>query len=69
MTIKCSQCGTTEMEQTSVYFSAQGTLLGNWPLYYLGAKPSEPQNAEHYFCNVYCANAFVRERNDPSKTV
>lgn len=43
------------------------TLSDDYPLYYLGAGPNNPEDAEFYFCDAYCSNSFVRERKHDKK--
>jgi len=59
--IQCAQCGTLDIRETGSYIGHKGEFLGEWPLYYFGAKPTEPMNADVYFCGVECANKFHRE--------
>ena len=40
------------------YFNADNEFVGVFPLYYFGAKPTEPQFADSYFCSVDCANEY-----------
>lgn len=53
--LKCSQCGTSEID-----------LVDNrgWPLYYFGAGPNNPQDAEVYFCGAICANKYHKEQQN-----
>jgi hypothetical protein len=49
--IKCSECNTViELKDYT-----------GFPLYYFGAGPNNPQDAEHYFCGPICSNSFKRE--------
>ena len=66
-TIQCAQCGTFDIESKTVYFGRNNELLGEWPLYYFGASPLEPQNADVYFCGVYCANDYHKEKRDATQ--
>jgi hypothetical protein len=61
--IQCSTCQTFDIKESSVYYGRNHEFLGEWPLYMFGAKPTEPMNADHYFCGVYCANIFHRAQN------
>lgn len=65
--IKCAQCGTFDIQSKTVYFGRNNELLGEWPLYYHGASPVEPQNATEYFCGVECANEWFKERRDATQ--
>ena len=55
--MKCSQCG-------SVTFKSLDQI--GWPLYYFGAGPNNPQDAEVYFCEAKCASAYQREQKAES---
>ena len=46
------------MVETTVYYSRLGAMIGEFPLYYVG-NPTTPQQAEKYFCGVYCANKHL----------
>lgn len=63
-TIQCGQCGTFDIREKAIYHDRHGVLLGEWPLYYFGAGPNNPQDADVYFCGVYCANAYHKEKRD-----
>jgi hypothetical protein len=65
--IQCAQCVTFDIREKAIYHGKGGVLLGEWPLYYFGAKPSEPEKAEVYFCGVYCANQYHKEKRDAQK--
>lgn len=65
--IICAQCGTLDIESKSIYFGRNNELLGEWPLYYFGASPLEPQNADVYFCGAECANIWKKERNNETQ--
>lgn len=65
--IKCAQCGTLDIKSKSVYFTNDGALLGEWPLYYYGALPSEPHMAEAHFCGAECANIWIRAKRDATQ--
>lgn len=62
--IKCSQCDTLDITQKTHYFDREGTFVGEWPLYFIGAKPTEPFNATHYFCGATCSNNYHRMIRD-----
>lgn len=48
---RCAQCNTDH--NISVDFTG-------YPLYYFGAGPNNPQDAEVYFCGAQCANDYKR---------
>lgn len=52
MTMKCSHCDTTE-------FKVLDSI--GWPMYYFGAGPNNPQDAEVYFCGPHCASAYQKQ--------
>lgn len=66
-TIQCAQCKTFDIRETATYFGRDNEMLGVWPLYYFGAGPLDPQNAEVYFCGVYCANEYHKEKSHAQK--
>ena len=49
-----------DIDQLVVYYDNDGICLGQWPLYYFGAKPTSPQNADVYFCGPNCATQYSR---------
>lgn len=56
--IRCAQCGT---------FTMKSVDISGWPLYYFGAGPNNPQDAEVYFCGAHCANDYHKEQRDGEK--
>lgn len=56
--ISCAHCGSAAILSVD---------NNGWPLYYFGAGPNNPQNAEVYFCDVYCANNYVKEQQNGKK--
>lgn len=40
---------------------------GGWPLYYLGAGPNNPQDAEMYFCSPDCSWDYHIKKNGVRK--
>lgn len=62
MSIKCATCQKIDNFDKSVYYDNRGVLLGEWPLYYTGAGPNHPQDADAYFCNVDCAHKYFNEK-------
>lgn len=55
---QCAQCKTYDIVFKEMYYDKQDNPIGEWPLYYFGAKPSEPDKATHYFCGPACANDY-----------
>ncbi|GEM_PF-6007128 len=64
--VQCAHCKTYDITAQTVYYGRAGEILGEWPLYYVG-NPIEPDKADHYFCNVYCANDWYKEKRDAEK--
>jgi hypothetical protein len=62
MIFTCANCGTTDL-QMSAFLDREGNFIGQWPLRYWGAKPTEPMNAEAYFCGPSCANLYVKKHH------
>ncbi len=65
--MSCAQCGTLDIKSKSVYFGRNNEFLGEWPLYYFGAGPNNPQDAEVYFCGAGCANLYHKEIGDATQ--
>jgi hypothetical protein len=65
--LSCAQCKSFDIREKTVYFGRNSELLGEWPLYYWGAGPHNPQDAEAYFCCAQCANDWVKERRDATQ--
>lgn len=61
--IQCAQCKTADLN-TTMYFSKDSAPIGEWPLYYLGSGPHNPQDATAYFCGVECANLYHKEHHN-----
>jgi hypothetical protein len=53
----CSQCD-KEIEIVDSF---------NYPLYYFGAGPNNPQDAEVYFCGADCAYKHKKSSRDDDK--
>lgn len=51
-----------DIQEEVLYLDKEGYPLGVWPLYYFGAGPHNPQDANVYFANVYCANEYHKEK-------
>jgi hypothetical protein len=61
--VQCAHCKTVDITEKTVYHGRKGEILGEWPLYYVG-NPMDPHLAEHYFCGVYCANDWYKEKRN-----
>lgn len=51
----CENCG----ENQNILKDESG-----FPLYYYGAGPNNPQDAEHYFCGPECSNQWFKNNKD-----
>jgi hypothetical protein len=62
--MQCNMCKTLDITEQTMYFDGIGSLIGTFPLYYVG-NPTTPHLAEIYFCGAYCSNNYYKElRND-----
>jgi len=59
--LSCAQCQTFDFESRALYYNKDGSMIGEWPLYYFGAGPNNPDQADVYFCSAYCVNAYHKE--------
>lgn len=41
----------------------------NYPLYYYGAGPDNPQDARAYFCGSDCAYKYIKRERDNDKSI
>ena len=61
---QCSQCGLLDITMVTAYTDNTGIPLGIFPLYFWGARPSEPHLATAYFCGPGCASKYAKELRD-----
>lgn len=63
--IQCAQCKTIDITNLSHYYNKKADgYLGEWPLYFFGAGPHNPAEAEFYFCGPHCATLFCQRTRD-----